>query len=105
MTTTRTSPAWERYAWVAGILFVLAVVAESAAGLGVGINQNDSAAKIATELADHIPDPEMKAAMRKFYEGTAIAADSFASMVIFAMSQPDDVDVNEILFRPTAQEY
>jgi hypothetical protein len=25
-------------------------------------------------------------------------------MVVFAMSQPDDVDVNEILFRPTKQE-
>ncbi len=50
---TRASPTWERYAWVAGILYVIAVVAESAVGLGVGINQNDSAAKIATELADH----------------------------------------------------
>ena len=54
MTATRLSgPAWEQYAWVAGILYVLAVLAESAIGLGVGINQNDSAAKIATELADH----------------------------------------------------
>jgi NADP-dependent 3-hydroxy acid dehydrogenase YdfG len=35
----------------------------------------------------------------------AIPADSFASMVLFAMSQPDNVDVNEILFRPTVQEY
>jgi hypothetical protein len=51
--TTRDAPGWERYAWVAGILFVLAVVAESAIGLGVGINQNDSAAKIANTLADH----------------------------------------------------
>jgi len=25
-------------------------------------------------------------------------------MVAFAMSQPDEVDINEILFRPTAQE-
>jgi NADP-dependent 3-hydroxy acid dehydrogenase YdfG len=25
-------------------------------------------------------------------------------MVAFAIGQPDDVDVNEILFRPTAQE-
>ena len=50
---TRISPTWERYAWVAGVLYVLAVVAESAVGLAVGINQNDSAAKIATELADH----------------------------------------------------
>jgi hypothetical protein len=53
MAATRTSPAWERYAWVAGILFVLAVVAETAVSLGVPINQNDSAAKIARALADH----------------------------------------------------
>ena len=51
--TTRAAPGWERYAWLAGILFVLAVLAESAIGLGVGINQNDSAAKIANTLADH----------------------------------------------------
>jgi hypothetical protein len=51
--TARTAPGWERYAWVTGILFVLAVVVESAIGIGVGINQNDSAAKIANALADH----------------------------------------------------
>jgi NADP-dependent 3-hydroxy acid dehydrogenase YdfG len=43
--------------------------------------------------------------MSKFYKETAIPADSFARMVLFAMSQPEDVDVNEILFRPTRQEY
>ena len=41
--------------------------------------------------------------MRKRYEG-AISAESFANMVAFAISQPEDVDVNEILFRPTRQE-
>ncbi|HKD47962.1 MAG TPA: SDR family oxidoreductase [Rhizomicrobium sp.] len=35
----------------------------------------------------------------------ALPGDSFASMVMFAMSQPENVDVNEILFRPTVQEY
>jgi len=30
--------------------------------------------------------------------------DSFARAVAFAISQPEDVDVNEILFRPTRQE-
>ena len=53
VTATRTSPTWERYAWVAGILFVLAVVVETTVSLGVPINQNDSAAKIASALADH----------------------------------------------------
>jgi Domain of unknown function (DUF4386) len=50
---TRATPGWVRYAWLAGVLFVLAVIAESAIGLGVGINQNDSAARIASALADH----------------------------------------------------
>jgi|SRR5215218_6226190 len=39
-----------------------------------------------------------------YYERNAIPADSFARCVLFAVSQPDDVDVNEILFRPTKQE-
>jgi len=41
--------------------------------------------------------------MRKFYE-IAVPAESFSQAVAFAMSQPDEVDVNEILFRPTRQE-
>jgi NADP-dependent 3-hydroxy acid dehydrogenase YdfG len=59
---------------------------------------------VATELTDSITEPDVKAAVEKRYEA-AIGADSFARVVLFAMSQPDDVDINEILFRPTAQEY
>ena len=33
----------------------------------------------------------------------ALPAETFAEMVVFAMSQPEDVDVDEILFRPTQQ--
>ena len=58
-----------------------------------------------TELPDTITDPEVAVAMRKFYDDMAIPADSFARAVVFAMSQPEDVDVNEILFRPTRQEF
>ena len=36
--------------------------------------------------------------------GMALPADAFANMVMFAMSQPDDIDINEILFRPVSQE-
>ncbi|BCG79138.1 hypothetical protein MesoLj113b_26800 [Mesorhizobium sp. 113-3-3] len=43
--------------------------------------------------------------MRALYDRVAIPAGSFARAVVFAMSQPDEVDINEILFRPTAQEY
>lgn len=34
----------------------------------------------------------------------AIPADSYARAVAFAISRPEDVDINEILFRPTRQE-
>ena len=59
---------------------------------------------VATELPDSITDPEMSTDIHKFYQRYAISADSFARAVIFALSQPPDVDVNEILFRPTRQE-
>lgn len=59
---------------------------------------------VATELTHTITDPVVAEGVRKTYE-TAIPADSFARAVAFAMSQPEDVDVNEILFRPTSQEY
>ena len=59
---------------------------------------------VATELTRTITDPTVAAGMQKTYE-IAIPAHSFARAVGFAMSQPEDVDINEILFRPTAQVY
>lgn len=50
---TRPSSAWDRYAWVAGILFVIALAAEAVVAIGVGVNQDDSATKIANALYDH----------------------------------------------------
>jgi NADP-dependent 3-hydroxy acid dehydrogenase YdfG len=60
---------------------------------------------VATELPNTVTDPAVAGRIQKLYEEVAIPADSFARAVIFAMSQPDDVDINEILFRPTKQEY
>jgi NADP-dependent 3-hydroxy acid dehydrogenase YdfG len=59
---------------------------------------------VASELADSITEADVAKGIHDFYAAYAIPAHSFARMVAFAMSQPDDVDVNEILFRPTAQE-
>jgi NADP-dependent 3-hydroxy acid dehydrogenase YdfG len=59
---------------------------------------------VATELPNHITDPESADAIKDFYESCAIPADSFARAVAFAIEQPEDVDINEILFRPTQQE-
>jgi NADP-dependent 3-hydroxy acid dehydrogenase YdfG len=58
---------------------------------------------VATELPHSVTDPASAERIRKFYEESAIPADSFARAVAFAISQPEDVDVNEILFRPTRQ--
>jgi len=59
---------------------------------------------VASELPDSITEADVAQNIREFYERVAISADTFANMVEFAMSQPEDVDVNEILFRPTRQE-
>jgi len=56
-----------------------------------------------TELPDTTTDPDAAAGIKQFYESFAISADSFARCVVFAMSQPADVDINEILYRPTSQ--
>lgn len=58
---------------------------------------------VATELPNSATEPDVAAGLKKFYDEMAIPADSFARAVVFAMSQPEEVDVNEILFRPTRQ--
>jgi NADP-dependent 3-hydroxy acid dehydrogenase YdfG len=58
---------------------------------------------VATELPNSVTEPDVAAKVRKAYE-IAIPAESFARAVAFAMIQPEEVDVNEILFRPTRQE-
>jgi NADP-dependent 3-hydroxy acid dehydrogenase YdfG len=59
---------------------------------------------VASELLESVTEKDVAQSLSAIRE-MAIPADSFASMVLFAMSQPDNVDVNEILFRPTVQEY
>ena len=59
---------------------------------------------VATELPESITEPDVSERIHKFYAEFAIPAEAFAQAVAFAMSQPDEVDVNEILFRPTRQD-
>jgi NADP-dependent 3-hydroxy acid dehydrogenase YdfG len=56
-----------------------------------------------TELPGTVTEPDMVRGLQAFYEANAIPAESFARAVAFAIDQPDDMDVNEILFRPTRQ--
>ncbi|MGH8446112.1 MAG: SDR family oxidoreductase [Solimonas sp.] len=59
---------------------------------------------VATELPDSITEADVAEGVKKFYD-IAVPADAFARAVAYAIGQPDDVDINEILFRPTKQEY
>ncbi|UMM07806.1 SDR family oxidoreductase [Gluconobacter frateurii] len=58
---------------------------------------------VTTELPDHTTSPQVAEAMKAIYS-TAIDADAIARAIGYAIEQPADVDVNEILIRPTAQE-
>ncbi len=59
---------------------------------------------VATELPSSITEADVAKGIGQFYEEYAIPAASFARAAAFAISQPEEVDVNEILFRPTRQE-
>lgn len=58
---------------------------------------------IATELPASVTDQAMSKSLHEFYEKNAIPADSFARAVAYAINQPEEVDISEILFRPTVQ--
>ena len=58
---------------------------------------------VATELLEHISDETIQSQTKEFVGQIAVPADTFARMVAFAINEPANVDVNEILFRPTAQ--
>jgi NADP-dependent 3-hydroxy acid dehydrogenase YdfG len=60
---------------------------------------------VATELPNSDTEPDIAENVRKLYEQVAIPAESFAQADAYAMSQPEDVDIGEILFRPTRQEF
>jgi NADP-dependent 3-hydroxy acid dehydrogenase YdfG len=63
---------------------------------------NISPGAIATELLTTITDKDTAARMNAFYE-IAIDADAIARAIAFAIEQPSDVDVNEMIVRPTLQ--
>jgi len=55
-----------------------------------------------SELTATINDNAIKNAIGDIMK-IAISAESIARSVAYAIEQPDDVDVNEIIIRPTAQ--
>lgn len=59
---------------------------------------------VVTELHQHITDVDIRTANQDYAKKYGISPTSFAKVVAFAIAQHSDVDVNEILFRPTSQE-
>lgn len=59
---------------------------------------------VRTELLDHISDADVQQANRDFVAQIGVPPETFARLVAFAINEPEDVGLNEILFRPTAQE-
>jgi NADP-dependent 3-hydroxy acid dehydrogenase YdfG len=58
-----------------------------------------------TELPNSISEADVAEGVKQLYRDYAIPADSFARVVEFAISQPEEVDINEILYRPTKQTF
>lgn len=59
---------------------------------------------VESELADSISDEGARAAMKEFRR-VALTPDAIARALAYAIEQPDDVDVSEIVVRPTASPY
>jgi len=64
---------------------------------------NISPGAVATELTSTISDTDTAASTNALYE-IAIDADAIARAIAYAIEQPGDVDVNEMIIRPTRQE-
>lgn len=59
---------------------------------------------VESELADSITDPAAKQGMDEFRK-ISIPASAIARAITYAMEQPDEVDVSEIIIRPTASAF
>lgn len=58
-----------------------------------------------SELKDDTSDEASSKAVKELYKTLAIPADSIARAIAYAIEQPEDVDINEIVVRPTAQDF
>ncbi|RYL95468.1 SDR family oxidoreductase [Sporolactobacillus sp. THM7-4] len=65
---------------------------------------NISPGAVLTELPGTITDPVLKKQISEKEQTIGLSADDIANAVAYAISQPDNVAINEVLVRPTKQE-
>jgi NADP-dependent 3-hydroxy acid dehydrogenase YdfG len=58
---------------------------------------------VATELTDHITDEDAREAVSGLHQLDILHSEDVANAIVYAVTQPDRVSVNEILIRPTQQ--
>jgi NADP-dependent 3-hydroxy acid dehydrogenase YdfG len=58
---------------------------------------------VATEFVETVSDAEVREQLLKRRDAMAVSPDAIARAIAFAIEQPPEVDVNEIVIRPTAQ--
>lgn len=58
---------------------------------------------VKTELLNTIAPSETKAMVEKFYEDAGITPDVIANAVLYAVSQPDNVNVSDLVVRPSKE--
>jgi NADP-dependent 3-hydroxy acid dehydrogenase YdfG len=59
---------------------------------------------VATELPESSSEEATRKNLRQFYK-MAIPANSIARAIAYAIEQPDDVEIDEVVIRPTAQDF
>jgi NADP-dependent 3-hydroxy acid dehydrogenase YdfG len=59
---------------------------------------------VKTELLEHISEADIQKANQDYVGQVGVPAESFARIVAFVIGEPEELDINEVLFRPTSQE-
>jgi NADP-dependent 3-hydroxy acid dehydrogenase YdfG len=59
---------------------------------------------VATELPESSSEEATRKNLREFYK-MAIPADSVARAIAYAIEQPAEVEIDEVVIRPTAQDF
>src|SRR5207249_11078118 len=60
---------------------------------------------VESELKNGTSDPSSAAFVKDLYKKIAIPANSVARAVLYAIEQPADVEIDEVVLRPTAQDF